>query len=404
MNEDIRPPTPSFQSFQPGRDDQPAPQPEQPETQPPQKRRRLRWLTAMPAFWYRWSRRTRILVCLAVTFILAGAGAAVWTHSGHPGSANGIASPKTVKKSSQTVPSPLTGLQSDPALAKRPVTAIMIENSLDARPQSGLAEAGVVYEAIAEGGVTRFMALFQETAPQYIGPIRSLRPYYIDFAAPFQASIVHVGGSSDALAEVGNGSFRNLDEFANGNYFRRVSSRDAPHNVYSSFDELDKLNSSKGYTTSSFTPWSRKADAKLATPTAKTIDMPMSGPLYAVHYDYDPGTNAYLRKEAGDYHHSTGSEADKIGQVLHPKVVIAVVMNLTQGALDASGAYYSNYLDTGSGTVYIFQDGGVTQGTWTKANTNDMFKFTDSTGNPIKLNAGQTWVTAVTPGQVNYSP
>src|SRR5665213_3356133 len=73
-----------------------------------------------------------------------------------------------------TAPAPLTGLPVDPALTKRPVTAIMVENSEAARPQSGLQDAGVVYEAIAEAGITRFMALFQDTRPQYIGPVSSL--------------------------------------------------------------------------------------------------------------------------------------------------------------------------------------------------------------------------------------
>src|SRR3954469_13189590 len=93
------------------------------------------------------------------------------------------------------VAAPLTGLLIDPTLAKRPVTAIMIENSLDARPQSGLQDAGVVFEAIAEAGIKRFLELFQDTRPGYIGPVRSLRPYYIDFGWPYQAAIAHVGGS-----------------------------------------------------------------------------------------------------------------------------------------------------------------------------------------------------------------
>src|SRR5690606_27579265 len=82
---------------------------------------------------------------------------------------------------STTVPSPLTGLQVTPEEAKRPVTAVVIENSPDARPHSGLEQAGVVYEAIAEGGITRFLALYQEARPALIGPVRSLRPYFIDW-------------------------------------------------------------------------------------------------------------------------------------------------------------------------------------------------------------------------------
>ena len=94
----------------------------------------------------------------------------------------------------------LTGEEvKDEAATKQAVTAIMIENSPDARPQSGVKQAGIVYEAIAEGGITRFLTLHQQDKPQMIGPVRSLRMYYVDWLAPYNASIAHVGGSAAAL-------------------------------------------------------------------------------------------------------------------------------------------------------------------------------------------------------------
>jgi hypothetical protein len=304
-----------------------------------------------------------------------------------------------------TIPSPLTGLPVDPALAKRPVTGIMIENSNAARPQSGLQDAGVVYEAVAEAGITRFLALFQDATPQYIGPVRSLRPYYIDYAAGFQASIVHVGGSPDALAKVRSGGYRNLDEFANGSYFYRVRSRAAPHNVYTDFTKLDALNQKKGYTGSTFTAWQRKADKKPAAPSAAVIDFTISSPDYYAHYDYQAATNSYLRKEGGAPHTDYVSAADRAGVQLHPKVVIGLVVPQSLGALDATGAYYTDYDTSGSGTAYIFQDGGVTIGSWTKADSTTQISFTNSNGTPLKLNAGQTWITLVgSTGKINYKP
>ena len=95
--------------------------------------------------------------------------------------------------------SPLTGLPvADEAATKLPVTGIMIENSPESRPQSGLKNAGVVYEAVAEGGITRFMALYQGAKPALIGPVLSLRIYYLNWAAAYQASIAHVGSSPNA--------------------------------------------------------------------------------------------------------------------------------------------------------------------------------------------------------------
>jgi hypothetical protein len=358
-------------------------------------------------FWKYWlslGRNTRFGI-IATLLLAFGGGAIGWFHFIQPSSSPSIQILKRKPKAPLTVPSPLTGLAIDPALAKRPVTGIMIENSDEARPQSGLQDAGVVYEAIAEAGITRFLALFQDAQPQYIGPVRSLRPYYIDYAAPFQASIVHVGGSPDALSEVQNGNFRNLDQFANGGYFTRINARYAPHNVYTSFGQLDALNQKKGYTSSLFTTWPRKSDKKLAIPTAKTIDLAISGPDFSAHYDYDSASNSYLRNEGGAPHMNLVNAADKNGVQLRPKVVIAIAVPQSQGALDDSGAYYTNYDDNGSGTAYIFQDGGVTAGTWIKSDTTSQISFQDSAGASIKLNAGQTWITLVgDASKISYRP
>lgn len=357
-------------------------------------------------FWRWWQRldRNARFAIIAGLLLLFGAGAIGYYYFIQPNSNPSLTiihHPKPKPKAPVTVPSPLSGVQVDPALAKRPVTAIMIENSDYARPQSGLQDAGVVYEAIAEGGITRFMALFQDTQPQYIGPVRSLRPYYIDFAAPFQAGIVHVGGSPEALNEVRNGNYRDLDQFFNSGYFNRISARAAPHNVYTSFAKLDALNQAKGYTSSLFTSWPRKADKKLAAPTAKTIDVQISSADFYSHYDYDAGSNSYQRSEGGSPHLDLVSATDKTGVRLQPKVVIVLVMRYS---LEAD-AHHSEYGDTGSDKAFVFQDGGITTGTWTKNSTTDQFAFKDSSGLAIKFNAGQTWITLVSDAsKVTYKP
>jgi len=306
------------------------------------------------------------------------------------------AAPKVV-----TAEAPLTGLQVDPALTKRPVTAVMIENSLDARPQSGLQDAGIVYEAIAEGGITRFVALFQDTRPQYVGPVRSLRPYYIDFFTPWDASVAHVGGSPEALAQI-RSSGKDLDQFFNSGAYWRQNTRVAPHNVYTSFDKLDALNQSKGYTTSAPKSWPRLAQKPLAKPTAKSINLNISSFYFNSHYDYDAASNSYMRSE-GDKPHMVTSSSDDVGSAvqLHPKVVIAMVIGY---GIEADGKH-SEYSVNGSGPVYVFQDGGVTQGTWSKADRSSQFAFQDANGQPIKLEPGQTWLTAVgDASMVTYNP
>jgi len=290
-----------------------------------------------------------------------------------------------------TVPSNLTGLPVNPAVNEGPITGVMIENSLAARPQSGLSNAGVVFEAIAEGGVTRFLALFDNQGPNSLGPVRSARPYYVQWAMGFDAGYAHVGGSPDALADIRSWGVKDLDQFANGGSYTRISSRDAPHNVYTSMTALNELEAKKGYGKSNFTGFVRKAKEQAAKPpTARSIDFTMSGPLYNVHYDYNPTFNSYNRSVGGQPHLDANT-----GKMLSPKVVIAIVLNLSQGELDASGAYYSTYQTTGSGTVYVFQDGTEIAGSWTKVDSKSQITFADSSGKPLPLNPGQTWITAV---------
>lgn len=285
-----------------------------------------------------------------------------------------------------TEASRLTGVQIEPSDNQRGVTGVMIENSPDARPQSGLQAAGLVYEAVAEGGITRFLALYLEGKPGSIGPIRSARPYYLDWLKPFDASYAHAGGSPQALAEIKSLGIKDMDQFANSGAYERSSKRYAPHNLYSSMDKLYGLAQSKGYTTSTFTSFARKdKEEPVAVPTARSIDLNISSFLYNPHYDYDVTTNSYLRSQGGKPHTEDG------GGQLQPKVVVALVM--PRGI--ASDGTHTNYSTVGSGAMFVFQDGGVIPGTWKKDSRTSQFVFTDSTGQPLKLNPGQTWISMV---------
>ncbi|WP_458120099.1 DUF3048 domain-containing protein [Paenibacillus sp. Z6-24] len=144
---------------------------------------------------------------------------------------------------------PLTGLPvKQPDLA-RPV-AVMINNAPAARPQSGLAEADMVYEVLAEGGITRLVAVYQSYhGDAAIGPVRSIRPYLITLGETVNGLLVHAGGSNDAYAILQNGGKEHLDEITNASApFWRDSSRKAPHNLYTNEQKLRKAAADKGYT------------------------------------------------------------------------------------------------------------------------------------------------------------
>lgn len=338
--------------------------------------------------WVKRHRKT-ILICLGVIIVCIATIAACFLLYPKPQKAS------TVKVAKKTAPiietkkiySPLTGkIVADENATKQPVTAIMIENSPDARPQSGLKDSGVVFEAIAEGGITRFLVLYQQEKPQLIGPVRSVRMYYVDWLAAFNASVAHIGGSAAALAEVRNGNYRDIDQFFNAGSYWRATDRYAPHNVYTSFEKLDALNNAKGYTSSAFAGFTRTDGKASDKPTATSINVVISSNLYNSSYTYDKATNTYARSLAGEPH--TDREA---GQIT-PSVVIAMRVDETTTMEDG---YRQSISTIGTGKAVIFQNGLAINATWSKASKTDQIKFTDDNGKDIPLVRGQTWISAV---------
>lgn len=301
------------------------------------------------------------------------------------------------KQSSQTITkyySPLTGKEvSEESTTKRPVLAIMIENSTEARPQSGLKEAGVVFEAVAEGGITRFIALYQESEPSLIGPVRSVRPYYLEWSAAFSPAVAHVGGSSEALNMLRSENYGvDLDQSHNSSTYWRTRDRKSPHNVYTNYNNLIASAESKGKIVSNFTGFSRQDSSKTSSKdkeSATAINMSVSTGIFAVSYQYDQNSNAYKRFQGGVAH----QDREK-GQIT-PDTVIAIRVNQTL----KSDRIHNEITTSGSGECFVFQNGIVTKGTWSKSGSSSQIKFADDDGNVIKLNRGQTWITAVPEGK-----
>jgi hypothetical protein len=357
--------------------------------------------TKKPRFWTRiriWIKKHRIVsIVIAGLFLILVAGVTAFiilSQKSTPISVSHI-TPKPKPKPAPVFYSPLTGDKvADVAATKQAVTAIMIENSPDARPQSGIKQAGIVYEAIAEGGITRFLTLHQQDKPQLIGPVRSLRMYYVDWLAPYNASVAHVGGSQFALQEIRNGKYRDIDQFFNGGSYWRATDRYAPHNVYTSFAKLDALNAAKGYTSSTFTGFERADAAPSKTPNATSITINISGPLYNTTYTYDKANNRYNRFLAGAPHN------DREEGQLTPNVVIGMKVDMSQVLEDG---YRENITTAGSGAATIFQNGTAQEVTWTKADRASQIVFTDAAGKVVPLVRGQTWIAAVPNGSGSVS-
>ncbi|WP_186578449.1 DUF3048 domain-containing protein [Aquibacillus kalidii] len=144
---------------------------------------------------------------------------------------------------------PLTGIATNEPVDDR-IVAVMVNNHFKARPQTGLTQADIVFEMLAEGDITRFMALFHSEQPEKIGPVRSARPYYFNLADDYGALYVHHGAAQfiedmliNGAADYLNGMYYDND----GHLFERADFRQAPHNSYTIFDGIFEVAKEKGY-------------------------------------------------------------------------------------------------------------------------------------------------------------
>lgn len=337
-----------------------------------------------------------ILAIAVMAVLLGGAGYAIYwfiIRDNSPPVVQTMPEPEPAEP--EKIYSKVSGREIGASINQRPVYAVQIENSPEARPQSGLKEADIVYEAIAEGGITRFNALFHDNVPANIGPIRSLRPYFIDWFLPFDAAIVHAGGSPEALNDVGALRLKDIDHGSSSGIFRRSSDRYSPHNLYSSGQQILDLMGQRGFS-SKANSLPRKDAAPAEAPNAKNISLRVSRGLYDVAFTYDAASNTYLRAQGGGPH----IDAESKSQLAPSVVVVPIIPRSTH-----SNRIHTVYGTTDGGKVYVFQNGVVTEGTWKKTARNAQWQLLDANGAPIELNRGQTWFTMIeSADRVSYTP
>ena len=302
-----------------------------------------------------------------------------------------------LKKSSVTVVNDLDGTKVDPALAKRHPLAVMIENYPDSRPQTGLNRASIVYEAITEGGITRFMAVYGPYDAPKVGPTRSARTYFIDWAAEFKAFYAHVGGNLDALDKIITDNISDLDQFGLGEtaYWREPKAGIAiEHTMYTSTDKLYKyaFETKKWQKEGSFTP------LKFVEPTAvekrdsgQTITVDFSSASYLVSWKYDKEKNVYLRSLAGSPHKDGLSSEQLSGANI---IVQSVERWEAPTSINEPGWAMKT---VGTGKALIFSQGKQTTGTWSKTDKSSRTIFKDDKGKEISFTPGGFWIEIVPP-------
>lgn len=267
---------------------------------------------------------------------------------------------------------------------------IMIENLVSSRPPTGLSEANLVYEALAEGGITRFLAIYagQLVEIPEIGPIRSARSYYLDWVLEYNALYVHIGGSPQSFTDIKQYDVFNLNQFYNSQYFWRDSERPAPHNLYSSGEKLAyALRDKEAPEEGEYETWQFKDDSSLADrPTEeKNIIIDFSSFNYKVEYKYDWQQNDYLREMAGQPHQDEDGTQIRAKNVIVQKVKTSLADNEQRLSMETIG----------QGEALVFLDGRVIIATWKKASRTDRTKFYDNQGEEIEFNAGTTWIEIV---------
>jgi hypothetical protein len=313
--------------------------------------------------------------------------------------------------SSAIVTGPLNGEPTPRANALRRPIAVTIDNYFpDSRPQSGLSDASVVFETLVEGGFTRLMALYLERDPTVVGPVRSTRIYFDDWAAAYHAILAHVGGNDDADAQLWQlPSVYNLDQgtdafllgYANP-YFWRSANRSMPDNMYANVAKLRAYAATRGqdwrYIQASLPHKQPAPFAVRGGPGALTISFvdplfPSMPALsdYQVQYRFDPATDSYLRVVGG---------APQIDAANHQSIRAQniVVMQTGAGSPDQAAGTTVDAVSIpviGSGSAVYFRDGRVQHGTWRQRDALAPLQFLNGQGKPVQFNPGQTWVEVV---------
>lgn len=261
----------------------------------------------------------------------------------------------------------------------RAIIAVMIENHEDARPhQRGIEDALFIEEFLVEGFISRFVALFDlQNLPPSIGPIRSLRPYFLHGVLPWASALLYAGGSPKALEEAekrdGLATFNALA--FEPKYFSRDSSVPPPHNLFISNNDAHALLSGFSLEQTSWPPY--ELGGAPSASGASVIRLNFLNPLHSIRYTYSPFTGTYTRKNG-----TTTSDATP-ANILVLEMPVTDIGEFGRLAIPVEG----------SGRALFFRSGAVLHGRWQKGDHLDPFQFLDEQGAPLLLSKGQTWMT-----------
>lgn len=276
--------------------------------------------------------------------------------------------------------------------------AVMIDNHVDARPQVGLSRASFIYETLVEGGATRFMAIFdvENNDIKKIGPVRSARPYFVEWAKEYNALYVHAGGSPQALAKIAQDNINDLNEISwyGTRYFYRDKSFSAPHNLFTNSSKLQDALIWRELNNPTYSPWLFATSSSVISNTDKgeSADIYIDfspGDTYDAHFIYDKENNQYVRvvRERKPWFDPDSNEELKAANII-VQLIPAEQLSGGKGRL---------FLDIyGEGKGFIFQNGEMKNIYWQKEGRDSRTKFYyQDDQKEVILSPGLTWIVVV---------
>ncbi|NLI70796.1 MAG: DUF3048 domain-containing protein [Firmicutes bacterium] len=283
--------------------------------------------------------------------------------------------------------SPYTGLPMEGELLERPLAA-MIDNHQQARPQHNLQVASYVYEVIAEGGITRFLAVFHHKYEGKIGPVRSIRPYYAHLARENDAVVAHCGSSRQSVELLRKKGYDHLDEQPNPAYFFRENTLRPPHNLFTDMDRM--IDGAKHYQlyrpTRQAPLWEISESEGETFGSAEEIGINFSN-YNRVLYRWDEGEKGYRRFINGQPHVD--------GQDNRQLIVQNVIIQYVPARLISN--VHREYSLVGNGEGLHVSNGHSRNLQWSKGSFDTETRFTLEGGQPLKIAPGNTWIHILTP-------
>lgn len=300
-----------------------------------------------------------------------------------------------IKKNEPKLPNPINGeLRGETEVnnwSNRYPIGVMIENLNITRPQTGLSRADIVYEALTEGEITRFMGIYLSDSSE-LGPVRSARLPFLSWILEYDGAYAHVGGSTEALEQIPVLGVKNMDQAIIGApTFQRVVNRGlgSEHTMFTSAQKLWDKAKELGYSgVPVFSSWNFKDDeVREKRSEQQKLTLKFTGNLdYIVDWVYDPVTNLYYRSNGGIPHRDSATN-----DIISAKDVIVIFVK-TDFVEVSPGKVGREMMTVGKGEARVFRDGISIKGTWVKPTLTSRTKFLDQDGNEIALNRGKIWV------------